>query len=354
MEKHRELQNSADAGNLSNVDAPARGNKRTHNARSGCAPIRPRGRRIPVAARGGRHSAIASGGTTLIAKHAAVVGLCILALAVPAIPGIEGLAPGEGSSVTTSDGSAAFLSAPACSETRTDLCLSSAAGPPAALVVPSQFERRESRQPAPEAEQSASSEPVSTPEPTPEPEPWGAFEIRPGDTLIALSDWFGVSPFEIAVLNGAAVDDYLVIGHTLLIPVPESLFVVPPVPDIFEPADAPAAVAPQPQPAPEAPPVVVAPPASSGQTWTPEEVVEAICSFPWPCEKMVAIASCESGLRPDAVNPIGYYGIFQIDYVFEGWDNPWTNAYVAYYNKYLPMLEWSGDGLSPWPVCRYY
>ena len=186
-------------------------------------------------------------------------------------------------------------------------------------------------------------------------------EIRPGDTLIALANWFEVSPFDIAVMNGAAVDDYLVIGQTLVVPLPESQFVMPPVPDISEPVEEPVAVtpepAPEPQPAADPPPVVVAPPEpppSSGQTWTKEEVVEAICSLPWPCETMVAIAACESGLRPDAVNPIGYYGIFQINYVFEGWDNPWTNAQVAYYEKYLPMLEWSGDGLSPWPVCRYY
>jgi hypothetical protein len=68
---------------------------------------------------------------------------------------------------------------------------------------------------------------------------------------------------------------------------------------------------------------------------------------------MVAVAACESGLRADAVNPIGYYGIFQIDHAFDGWDNPWTNAQVAYYQKYLPNLNAGGDGLGPWPVCRY-
>ena len=110
---------------------------------------------------------------------------------------------------------------------------------------------------------------------------------------------------------------------------------------------------PPPEPGPEPEPQPTPPPASGGP-WTTEEVIEAICSFPWPCEKMIAIASCESGLRPDAVNPIGYYGLFQINYVFDGWDNPWINAEVAYYQKYLPMLQWNGDGLSPWPVCRYY
>ena len=69
---------------------------------------------------------------------------------------------------------------------------------------------------------------------------------------------------------------------------------------------------------------------------------------------MVAIASCESGLWPGALNPAGYYGLFQINHWFDGWDNPWTNAQAAYYEKYLPSLQSSGDGLSAWPVCRYY
>ena len=183
-------------------------------------------------------------------------------------------------------------------------------------------------------------------------------EIRPGDTLIALANWFGLSPFDIAVMNGAAVDDYLVIGQTLVIPLPESEVVVPPMPDISESAAAPVAVAPAPAPEPPppvvlAPPAPTAPPASSGP-WTRDEVVEAICSLPWPCEKMVAIASCESGLRPDAANPAGYYGLFQIGHWFAGWDNPWTNAQTAYYEKYLPALQASGNGLSPWPLCQYY
>ncbi|HEY5640556.1 MAG TPA: LysM peptidoglycan-binding domain-containing protein [Dehalococcoidia bacterium] len=294
-----------------------------------------------------------------------MVGIFILALAVPAIPGIDGLAPGDGRSVRTQDGSASFISAPSCSETRADLCLDASEDPePRELAL-----SRAARSPSTNASTGEADanlrlrapEPTPTPEPTSAPEPWGAMEIRPGDTLIALANWFGVSPFDIAVMNGAAVDDYLIIGRTLLVPVPESQFVMPPVPDLSVPAEEPAAVTPQPEPDP--PPVVVAPPelepqpspppASSGP-WTKEEVVEAICSLPWPCETMVAIAACESGLRPDAFNPIGYYGIFQINYAFEGWDNPWTNAQVAYYEKYLPMLNWSGDGLAPWPVCRYY
>jgi hypothetical protein len=68
---------------------------------------------------------------------------------------------------------------------------------------------------------------------------------------------------------------------------------------------------------------------------------------------MVRIAACESGLNPASVNPAGYWGLFQISYQFPGWDDPLTNATVAYQQEYLPALA-AGNALSPWPVCRSY
>ncbi len=276
-----------------------------------------------------------------------------MAVVVPAIPGIEGLAPGEGRSVRTEAGSDSFLSAPACSEARADLCLSSGGDPASGSGALREVEQSASLKAALEEADAEAKAMLRAPETTPEPEPWGSMAIRPGDTLIALANWFGLTPFELAVINGAAVDDTLVIGPTLVIPLPESQVVEPPMPDISEPAAAPVAV----EPAPAPPPVVVAPPTApppSSGPWTPDEVIAAICSLPWPCERMVAIASCESGLRPGAANPAGYYGLFQINHWFAGWDNPWTNAQTAYYEKYLPALQAGGDGLSPWPLCRYY
>ena len=276
-------------------------------------------------------------------------------MTVPAIPGIEDLAPGGGRSVRTDGGSETFLSAPSCSEEREDLCLSSDEDQSSAS--PSLREVEQIASPTATASAEGASARSQEPAATPTPEPWGTMAVREGDTLIALANWFGLTPFELAVINGAAVDDYLVIGQTLVIPLPESEVVEPPMPDISEPAEVPAAVAPAP-----APPVVVVvtpapppppPPASSGP-WSTAEVINAICSLPWPCERMVAIASCESGLYPGAANPAGYYGLFQINHWFAGWDNPWTNAQTAYYEKYLPALQASGDGMSPWPLCRYY
>ena len=65
-------------------------------------------------------------------------------------------------------------------------------------------------------------------------------------------------------------------------------------------------------------------------------------------------ATIVASLNPRAVNPAGYYGLFQIAGEFPGWDDALTNATFAYEHKYLPALARGGDGLSPWPVCRYY
>jgi LysM repeat protein len=194
--------------------------------------------------------------------------------------------------------------------------------------------------------------PTPSPLPTPTPVPLPTMEVRAGDTLLALASWFEVTPFDIASASGMAVDDYLQIGQVLSIPVPASAFALPPDPNavLQLPAAEPEPV-PEPQPTPEPPrptatPYVPPPPAG--------DVASIICSLPWDCEKMVRVASCESGLNPRALNPVGYYGLFQLSEPIAGWDDALTNATFAYEHKYLPALARGGDGLSPWPVCRYY
>ncbi len=122
-----------------------------------------------------------------------------------------------------------------------------------------------------------------------------------------------------------------------------------PADDVLEGAEG----APVAEPLPE--PVVIetpslAPPPFSG---TADDVIAAICSLPWPCDQMVGIAMCESGLVASAYNPAGYYGLFQINFPFEGWDDPLINSQVAYEQKYLPALA-AGDGLSAWSNCVSY
>lgn len=199
-------------------------------------------------------------------------------------------------------------------------------------------------------------EAVVTPVPTPTPEPWGTMEIREGDTLSDLAYWFGLYPGDIARANGMALGEYVLVGQTIVIPIPESEMVIPPEPVIVveEPAPVVEEIVPEPEPVATPPPTpqrTPPPPAFAGTT---EDVIAAICSFDWDCDKMVSIAMCESGLNPTAYNPAGYYGLFQINYEFPGWDDPYTNAKVAYEQKYLPYVQQGGEGTEPWPYCRNY
>ena len=186
---------------------------------------------------------------------------------------------------------------------------------------------------------------------------WATMVIRPGDTLFDLSDWFGVQPGILAAVNGVSLESLIIIGETLVVPVPQSVFVLPPEPVqvVAQPVEAAEEVGPANGVEPLAdagpPPVIVAPPVTLGGY--EGDVVAIICALPWPCEQMVAIATCESGLNPSVFNPAGYYGLFQINYAFDGWDDPAINAQVAYEQKYLPAMAF-GDPLSPWPVCRWY
>jgi hypothetical protein len=64
----------------------------------------------------------------------------------------------------------------------------------------------------------------------------------------------------------------------------------------------------------------------------------------------VATVLCESGGRADAYNPVGQWGLWQIDYKFQGWDDPTVNTERAWM-KYQNALAYWGDGTRPWPVC---
>jgi LysM repeat protein len=179
-------------------------------------------------------------------------------------------------------------------------------------------------------------------------EPWATMELREGDTFYGLAEWFGIYAEDIAAANGLTLDDFVVIGETIVIPIPVTQFVLPPLPVVYVP---------EPEPDPTAVPVPVNTPTPARHpvfTGGSSDVVAAICSLPWPCDKMVRIAQCESGLNPNSYSPRGYYGLFQINYAFDGWHDPLLNARAAYHNKYLPAMAGGGDGTSPWPSCRYY
>jgi LysM repeat protein len=185
-------------------------------------------------------------------------------------------------------------------------------------------------------------------------EAWATMVVRDGDTLSELAAWFGITAEEMALANGVSVEDFLVAGSTIAIPIPQSQFLLPPVPVVYvlEPE-----TEPEPDPAPvlvvASVPTIAPAPARPAYTGTSNDVIAAICSLPWPCDTMVRIAMCESGLNPASLNPAGYYGLYQINVAIAGWDDPWTNASYAYNSKYAPAAA-RGDGLTPWPHCRNY
>jgi len=72
---------------------------------------------------------------------------------------------------------------------------------------------------------------------------------------------------------------------------------------------------------------------------------DLVCSYDWDCTWATAVMMCESGGNPDAYNPQGYVGLFQI---WEGFGanlrDPATNIAAAY------SLYQSG-GPGNWPNC---
>jgi uncharacterized protein YabE (DUF348 family) len=86
-----------------------------------------------------------------------------------------------------------------------------------------------------------------------------------------------------------------------------------------------------------APPPVVS---ASSSSWS-----DLVCAYNWDCNWALAVIQCESGGNPNAYNPAGYVGLFQI---WEGngpnLRDPATNIAAAY------SLYASG-GRGHWPNC---
>ncbi len=87
-----------------------------------------------------------------------------------------------------------------------------------------------------------------------------------------------------------------------------------------------------------------APAATAAQT-SAGDWRDLVCSYNWDCSWAMAVIRCESGGNPDAYNPQGYVGLFQI---WEGYGanlrDPATNIAAAY------SLYVSG-GRGNWPNC---
>jgi hypothetical protein len=97
--------------------------------------------------------------------------------------------------------------------------------------------------------------------------------------------------------------------------------------------------------APAPPPVAYEPPAAPAAVPYDGDWTAIVCSYDWDCSWALAVIQCESGGNPNAYNPAGYVGLFQI---YEGYGpnlrDPATNIAAAY------ALYLSGGG-SLWPNC---
>ena len=79
-----------------------------------------------------------------------------------------------------------------------------------------------------------------------------------------------------------------------------------------------------------------------------------ICSFDWPqgCDYWIAVAFCESSLRPHVVGYAGrYVGLFQV-WLGHGYAYDWL---LDPFNNILAAWELSREGTvtSPWPYCGF-
>ncbi len=109
--------------------------------------------------------------------------------------------------------------------------------------------------------------------------------VASGETLSGIARHYGTSVTALAAKNGIADPDLVFAGTTLVIPDGDGVS-----------SSASASTAPAP----------------SGGSVT-DIILSAAAQQGVDGAYLVSIASCESSLNPSAVNPAGYYGLFQFD-----------------------------------------
>ena len=122
--------------------------------------------------------------------------------------------------------------------------------------------------------------------------------------------------------------------------------------EVFEARPTPSEPKPEPEPTPEATPepVEAEPVAPEAPATVTDIIYAAAAEFGLDGGYLVAVASCESGLDPGAVNPAGYHGLFQFD------EQTWS-AY-GYGSIYDPTAQartaarlLAAGQSSRWPNC---
>jgi hypothetical protein len=88
----------------------------------------------------------------------------------------------------------------------------------------------------------------------------------------------------------------------------------------------------------------------------PVDIEALICSLPWPCEEAIAVARCESGLDPGAIDATGEnFGQFQLNRAtWEPYFGPerWARVLDARSNLEMAYEVYErGGGWGPW-ACK--
>lgn len=81
-----------------------------------------------------------------------------------------------------------------------------------------------------------------------------------------------------------------------------------------------------------------------------EAVYEIICAYPWPCEKAVRVAFCESTHNERAKNGV-YRGWFQIGDLHYWHVSDPNELYDPEINTSVAYYIWEHRGWAPWPTC---
>ena len=112
----------------------------------------------------------------------------------------------------------------------------------------------------------------------------------------------------------------------------------------------------QPRDDPPAPPPTSPPPPPVA--WEPGAVEEIICAwFDTNCAQALAVARCESTLRPGAISPGGgNWGLFQINTVHRArvaaHGYAWEQVLDPHVNTEIAHALWSEQGWRPWTCAR--
>jgi LysM repeat protein len=156
------------------------------------------------------------------------------------------------------------------------------------------------------------------------------YTVKPGDTLSEIAQANGADWRQLAKINNLNDPDLILIGQTLTL-------------DGVQKATAPRKVTPKKK-------VVTKKTERKSRTSRSEDRPSTSVSMSAAWKK---VAQCESGGNPRAVNPAGYYGLFQFD--LQTWRSVGGSGNPAKASAAEQLMRakklYAQRGAQPWPVC---